>query len=163
MTELAQAIIDDNPTEKFANEVFDAESEKLLKYQKLITHPKYRKVWMHSSANKFRWLAQGVGGRIKGTNTIFFVHKHQVPQDRWKDVTSAKFLCEYKPNKADVHQTRLTGGGDKVHYPGDIGTPTADLTLVKMHIKSVFSTRGAWYMTLDVKNFYLNTSMVRYK
>jgi hypothetical protein len=53
MTELVQAIIDDNPTAEFANEVFDTESGKLLKYQKLITHPKYRKVWMHSSANKF--------------------------------------------------------------------------------------------------------------
>jgi hypothetical protein len=41
MTELAQAIIDDNPTAEFANEVFDMESEKLLKYLKLITHPKY--------------------------------------------------------------------------------------------------------------------------
>jgi hypothetical protein len=77
MMELAQAIIDDNPTVEFANEVFDTESEKLLKYQKLITHPKCCKVWMHSSANEFRQLAQGVGGQIKGTNTIFFVHKHK--------------------------------------------------------------------------------------
>jgi hypothetical protein len=53
MRELAQTVIDDNPTAEFANEVFDMESEKLLKYQKLITHPKYREVWMHSSANKF--------------------------------------------------------------------------------------------------------------
>ena len=54
-------------------------------------------------------------------------------------------------------------GGDKVHYPGDVGTPTADLTLVKMHVNSVISTPGARYMTLDVKNFYLNTPMVRYE
>ena len=50
-----------------------------------------------------------------------------------------------------------------MHYPGDVGTPTADLTLVKMHINSVISTPGARYMTLDVKNFYLNTPMVRYE
>jgi hypothetical protein len=143
MTELAQAIIDDNPTVEFTNEVFDMEYEKLLKYQKLITHPKYHKVWMHSSANKFRQLPQGVGGRIKGTNMIFFVHKHQVPQDRWKDVTYAKFVCELKPNKAEVHRTRLAVGGDKVHYPGKVGTPTADLTLVKMNINSVIFTHGA--------------------
>jgi hypothetical protein len=54
-------------------------------------------------------------------------------------------------------------GGDKVHYPGDVGTLTADLTLVKMHVNSVISTRGAKYMTLDVKNFYLNTPMACYK
>ena len=57
----------------------------------------------------------------------------------------------------------MTVGGDKVHYPGDVGMPTADLTLVKMHVNSVISTRGARYMTLDVKNFYLNTPMNRYE
>jgi hypothetical protein len=165
MTELAQAILDDNPSSvaEFAGEVFDDESGKLLKYRQLITHPKYREVWMHSSANEFGRLAQGVGGRVQGTNTIYFVHKHQVPSDRWKDITYAKFVCELKPNKKEVHRTRLTVGGDKVHYPGDVGTPTADLTLVKMHINSVVSTRGARYMTLDVKNFYLNMPMVRYE
>ena len=168
MTELAQAILDDNPTPieftfEFAGEIFDEETGELLKYRKLIAHPKYHEVWSHSSANEFGRLAQGVGGRIKGTDTIFFIHKHQVPQDRWKDVTYAKFVCELKPNKAEVHRTRLTVGGDKVHYPGDVGTPTADLTLVKIHANSVISTPGARYMTLDVKNFYLNTPMERFE
>jgi len=58
---------------------------------------------------------------------------------------------------------RLTVGGNKVHYPGDVGTPTADLTLVKMHLNSVISTPGARYMTLDDKNFYLNTPVSRYE
>ncbi len=65
--------------------------------------PIHCKVWMN--ANKFGQLAQGVGGRIKGTDTIFFIHKHQVPEDRWKDVTYAKFIWEFKPNKAEVHCT----------------------------------------------------------
>ena len=52
MTELAQAIIDDNPTLiESANEVFDEASGKLLRYRKLITHPQYREVWLNSSAN----------------------------------------------------------------------------------------------------------------
>jgi hypothetical protein len=103
-----------------------------------------------------RWQNQGHGYNI-------FIPKHQVPEDRWKDVTYTKFVCELKPNKAEVDRTGLTVGGDKVHYPGDVSTPTADLTLVKMHINSVVSTRGAQYMSLDVKNFYLNTPMVRYE
>ena len=161
MEELAQAVLDDDPrcAVEYANEIFDEESGKLMKYRQLITHPKYKEVWFHSSANEFGRLAQGVGGRIQGTNTIFFIHKHQIPTDRWKDITYAKFVCELKPNKVEVHRTRLTVGGDKVHYPGDVGTPTADLTLVKMHLNSVISTPGARYMTLDVKNFYLNTPM----
>jgi len=165
LEELAQAVMDDNPRPavEYAYEIFDEDSGKLMKYRQLITHPKYKEVWFHSSANEFGRLAQGVGGHIQGTNTIFFIHKHQVPADRWKDITYAKFVCELKPNKAEVHRTRLTVGGDKVHYPGDVGTPTADLTLVKMHVNSVISTPGARYMTLDVKNFYLNTPMVRYE
>ena len=118
---------------------------------------------MLSSANEFGRLAQGVGGRIKGTNTIFFIHKHQVPIDRLKDVTYAKFVVELKPNKPEVHRTRLTVGGDKIHYPGDVGTPTADLTLAKIHFNSVISTHDAQFMTVDVKNFYLNTPMIRYE
>jgi hypothetical protein len=117
--------MDDTPVKEFAYEVFDEESGKLMKYRQLITHPKYREVWMHFSANEFGQLAQGVGGRIQGTNTIFFIYKHQVPADRWRDITYAKFVCELKPNKKEVHRTRLTAGGDKVHYPGDVGTPTA--------------------------------------
>jgi hypothetical protein len=108
---------------------------------------------MHSFANKFGRLAQGVGGRIKGMDTIFFICKHQVPEDRWKDKTYAKFVCELRPNKAKKHRTQLTVGGDKVHYPGDVGTQTADWTLVKMHINSVVSTCRARYMTLNVKIF----------
>jgi hypothetical protein len=50
--------------------------------------------------------------------------------------------------------------GDKIHYPCYVGTPTADLTLVKMHINSAISARGAKYIMLDVKIFYLNTPMV---
>jgi hypothetical protein len=146
-----------------ANEVFDDATGKMLKYRKLITHPQHKEVWSNSSANEFGRLAQGVGNRIKGTNTIYFIYKHQIPQDRWKDVTYAKFVCEIKPNKAEVHRTRLTVGGDQVHYPGDVGTPTADLTLVKIHVNSVISTRGARYMTLDIKNFYLNTPMERFE
>ena len=63
--------------------------------------PKYKGTWQQSAANEFGRLAQGVGGRYKGKNTIFFIHKNQVPHDRMKDVTYRSFSCEYKPNKAE--------------------------------------------------------------
>ncbi len=72
-------------------------------------------------------------------------------------------MCELRSNKAEVHRMRLMVGGDKVHYSDDVGSPTADLTLVKMHINSVTSTQGAKYMTLDVKYFYLNMPMSQYE
>jgi hypothetical protein len=80
---MVQAIVNYGPraAAEFANEICNDESGKLFKYRSLITHPKYCKTWMHSSANEFGRLVQGVGNRIKGTDTIFFVHKHEVPQD----------------------------------------------------------------------------------
>jgi hypothetical protein len=66
---------------KTAQAIFDKELGKMLKYRKLITHPKYCKAWTHSSANEFGCLAQGVGSRIEGMNTIFFVQKKDIPAD----------------------------------------------------------------------------------
>ncbi len=54
-------------------------------------------------------------------------------------------------------------GGDRVHFPGDAGTPTADLLTVKLLINSIISTAGAKFMTMDIKDFYLNTPMARYE
>ena len=41
----------------------------------------------------------------------------------------------------------------------DCGTPTADLLTVKLLLNSVISTPGAKFMTLGLKDFYLNTPM----
>jgi hypothetical protein len=50
MTKLVLAIIDDDPRValEFASEILDKESGQLLRYQKLMTHPKYCEIWMHS-------------------------------------------------------------------------------------------------------------------
>jgi hypothetical protein len=72
-------------------------------------------------------------------------------------------VCEYKPNKTEKERTRFTFGGDKMNYPGNCATPTGNLTLFKIMLNSVISTQGARFMTLDIKKFYLNTPMERYK
>jgi hypothetical protein len=50
-----------------------------------------------------------------------------------------------------------------VHFPGDAGTPTADLLTVKLLINSIISTAGAKFMMMDIKDFYHNTPMARYE
>jgi hypothetical protein len=115
------------------------------------------------SANEFGRLAQGVGERVKGTNTIFFIRKDQVPKDRAKDVTYGSFSCDTKPNKEEKECTRLTAGGGRINYPDDVGTQTAYMTLVKILLKSMISTKEAKCVMLDLKDFYLNTLMKRYK
>ena len=161
--EHAMCVMEQHITPETAHAIFDEASGKTLKYRQLLSHPDYKEVWSTSSANEFGRLAQGVGSRIKETNTIFFVNKTDVPADRRKDVTYGKFVCEYKPNKTEKERTRFTVGGDKINYPGDCSTPTGDLTLVKVHLNSVISTKNARYMTVDIEIFYLNTPMERYK
>jgi hypothetical protein len=62
--------------------------------------------------------------------------------------------CKLKP---------LTAGGDRINYPEDVGTPTTDMTLVKILLNSIISTQDAQCVTLDIKDFYLNAPMKRYK
>jgi hypothetical protein len=156
-------IMEHNIMSETAYAIFDEESGKMLKYRQLITHPKYRDAWTHSSANEFGRLAQGVGTQILGTDTIFFITKKDIPVDQRQDMTYGKFVCEYKPNKEEKERTRFTVGGDKINYPGNCSTPTGDLTLFKIMLNSVISTPGARFMSLDVKNFYLNTQMTKYE
>jgi hypothetical protein len=54
-------------------------------------------------------------------------------------------------------------GGNLVNYPGDCGTPTADLLTVKLLLNNIISTPNAKFMTLDLKDFYLMTPMKRYE
>ena len=148
---------------ELASSVLDTETGKLLEYRHLRQDEKYKTAWNTSAANEFGRLAQGVGGRIKGTDTIAFVHKKDIPQDRFKDCTYGKFVCDVRPTKAEPNRTRLTVGGDRINYPEDVGTPTADMLLVKLLLNSVISTKGAKFMTGDIKNFYLNTPLTRYE
>lgn len=149
---------------EMANAVLDKETGEMLEYRHLLRNPKFRPTWSHSAANEFGRLAQGVGTRIpKGTNTIFFIRKEDVPPDRLKDTTYGRFVCTVRPEKDEPNRTRLTLGGNLINYPGDCGTPTADLLLVKILLNSVISTPGARFMTADISNFYLNTPLKRYE
>ena len=50
-----------------------------------------------------------------------------------------------------------------MNYPGDCGTPTVDLLMLKLLFNSVTSTPHARFMTIDIKDFYLMTLMERYE
>ncbi len=103
-------------------------------------------------------------GRNTGTNTNFFIQQDQVPHDRMKDTTYGLITCLVHPEKTDEpKRTRLVVGGDQVHYPGNAGTPTANLLTIKLLINSIISTQGAKFTTMDIKDFYLNTPMARYE
>ena len=139
--------------------VLDEDTGELMEYRDLMKKPKYRKLYAKLYTKELGRLAQGMPGQVEGTNTIFFIPKKDVPLDRWRGVTYGRVVVNYRPKKDDPYRTRLTVGGDRLHYPGDCGTPTVDLLTVKLLLNSVISTAGARFMTIDIKDFYLNTLM----
>ena len=89
-----------------------------------------------------------------------FLHKHDVPADRFKDVTYGKFECSVRSQKVDEpYRTRLVLGKHKIYCDFDVGTPTANMFLVKILLNSVISTLGAKFMTIDISDFCLNTPL----
>ena len=70
-------------------------------------------------------------------------------------------MVEYRPDKSNPYQTRLTVGDDRFKRPGDCSTPTVSSTTVKLLLNRIVSTINAHFMKIDIKDFYLNTPMVR--
>ena len=68
-------------------------------------------------------------------------------------------VCEVKPQKEDPNRTRITAAGSQICYPGDVGTPTGSLDLVKHIINSVLSCRNARFVSFDLKTFTSKTPM----
>jgi hypothetical protein len=68
-----------------------------------------------------------------------------------------------RPMKTNPRRVRVTVGGDQLDYPFNISTRTAGLTTAKILFNSVVSTSNAKFCTMDIKDFYLNTPMERYK
>ena len=71
-------------------------------------------------------IRRGAANRIKGTNTIHFIRRDEVPSDRFKDVTYGQFVCTVRPEKDEQNRTRLVVGGDRVNYPGEVATSHSD-------------------------------------
>lgn len=142
-----------------ANAVLDPDTGNYLEYNQLIKHDKMQTDWWTASANEFGRLMQGVGGRLPGTDTLFFIHRKEVPKDR--RATYARFVCQIRPQKAETNRVRMTVGGNLIDYPGDKSTRTADITTVKLLVNSTISTPKAELMCMDLKNFYLGTPLDR--
>ena len=77
---------------------------------------------------------------VEVTNKIFLIEKTAVPANRWRNVTYGIVVMDCRPEKTNPYQTRLAVVGDMVNYPGYCGTPTVDLTTVKILLKIIVST-----------------------
>ena len=84
------------------------------------------------------------------TNKTFFIPKEKVLAG--KKVTYGRISSKIRPQKAEAHRTRLTVGKKLMKFPGDITTPTADLTRNKSIFNSVLLTKNAKFMCADITN-----------
>jgi hypothetical protein len=144
-----------------AHEVTHAVTGETLNLRKLLLNPETRPACQKGNYNEYSRLFQGHKGGVKGTHTSFFIEHKAVPNGR--SPTYAKFVCAYKPHKSDPHRVQMTVGGDRIEYPGEVATKTADLTVTKAILNSVCSTKAALYMNMDRKSYYLGTPLDRYE
>ena len=84
---------------------------------------------------------------------MFFRKYEDIPAKLRKDVHYGRVVVDCRPQQEDPNITRLTVGGDRIKYPGDVSTPTAVVTIAKMVINSPISTPRARYMCSDLGIF----------
>ena len=92
---------------------------------------------------------KGVGTHMpSGTQTIRPIKKANLPTGR--SATYVKFVCTIRPQKKETQRTRLTVGGNLIHYPGDVSTPTGDMISAKILINATLSDPEAkWLPQLE--------------
>jgi hypothetical protein len=62
-----------------SNAVINQDTGAILEYRQLIQDETTFPVWNKAEANEFGRPAQGVGGRIEGSNKIFFIPLQAIP------------------------------------------------------------------------------------
>jgi hypothetical protein len=141
-----------------ANAVIHPVTGKEMEYSALMTDPCLQPLWTQGLGNECGRLFQGIRD-IPGTDTCFFTTLRNIPNNR--NITYGKIVCDYKPHKQEKERVRLTVGGDRLDYSGDVATSTADITTFKILINSTLSTKDAAMMMMNIKNYYLGTPLPR--
>jgi hypothetical protein len=143
-----------------ANAVIHPVTRKEMEYMALMKDPRLQPLWRRGFGNECGRLFQGIRD-IPGTDTCFFIKLTNVPKDI--KITYGKIVCDYKPHKKEKERVRLTVGGDRLDYSGDVATSTADITTFKILINSTLSTEDAAMMMMDIKNYYISTPLSRFE
>ena len=75
--------------------------------------------------------------------------------------TYANFVCDHRPLKPEPWRVQLVVDGDKVKYIYDASSPSTTILETKILINSTIfdSHQGARFLTLDIHNFFLCSTM----
>ncbi len=163
---LCKALTLEDGPEPLALLVLDPATGKFLEHCQLRQDPRYKATWDTSYANELGCLCQGIRAgntpiaqRVSGTNTFFLINHQDIPAHKKKEIFHPMVVCEVRPGKDNPDCTRITIGGNRICYPGNVGTNTPLLELVKLLLNSILSWKGACFSSIDLKNFYLDTPM----
>ena len=137
------------------NHIYNEEGKKETIDSLLSGH--HKDIWNKSLSNEWGRLAQGNDAGVNGTNTIVFIPRAEVPDD--KKVTYASMVCDYRLLKDEKHRIRIIVGEDRLVYYDDAASPATNILETKIMINSTISNarRGARFITLDIKDYFLAT------
>ena len=110
-----------------------------MEMRHLLVNPKNKELCGKSYTIELGRLAQGIP---KGTR--------RCPQLPTKGHYLWPCMRQLLTQKDVPNRTRLTMGRNRITYPGNCGTPTVDMVMVKIHLNRVISTKGAQYCTIDL-------------
>jgi hypothetical protein len=146
--------------------VLDPTTGDFLEHRQLRHDPRYKTAWDASYANELGRLCQGIGSgptpnsqQVSGIETFCLINYNDIPLHKRKEICRTMVVCKVRPEKDDPDRTRITIKGNRICYPGNVGTNMALLELVKLLLNSILSRKGARFSTIDIKNLYLDTPM----
>ena len=163
LTMSPQKLAQRNYPSEMINAVLNQQTGELTEYRQVMKNPKYRALYEKVYAKEIGRLAQGIPGLAGGTETIFFINKGEEPPDRWRDVTYGRIVMSYRPEIDDSYRVRLMVGGDRLTCQWNCSTMPVDMLRVKLLLNSIVSTPNTKFVSIDIKDFYLNTPMPRYE
>ena len=123
----------------------------------LLKDPNTTTIWSPSASNEFGRLMDGNKYGVVGTQAMEMIKPSDISNNR--TITYASMVCGYRPLKQEAHHCRLVVGGDKLPYASNSAAPAANLIESKILFNSVISTKGAKFMTIDIRNFFLSSHM----
>ena len=140
--------------------IFDEQLNKMAHYRDLVKHPDpiINNRWLSAGENEFGRLFQGFSANnIEGMNVLEWIFKHEVPNN--KVVTYACYMVAYRPEKDEPFRVRITAGGDRPIYEGNVSTQVSTMETFKLLLNSTISTEGAKMFTGDISNMYLESML----
>jgi len=102
--------------------------------------------------------------RLIDSSTLHPIHAHDQPSNRRKDTTYNNTQIKEKVDEIaneKTYRVRGTAGGDRINYPGDVSSRTAYMELVKLLLHKIISEPISRWMTLDIIDFYLHSTLPR--